>query len=623
MKHIALSVITLFFLHSVSCSGQRPISRVEPPNWWVDMQYNKIELLVYGTNISKYKAALNNYPGAKLLYQKKVSGTNYLFLGLKIDKEAKPGNLTFIFNDENGKHFTYKYPLLAREEGRKDIKGFDTSDAIYLITPDRFVNGNEKNDTVEGFVDKMNRSDRGGRHGGDIEGILNRLGYIKDLGFTSIWMNPVLENKMPLNSYHGYATTDYYKVDPRFGTNKMFKTLCEEASEHGIKIIMDMIANHCGLEHWWMKDLPSPDWINQWQEYTGTNHKKTVVLDPYASKKDHKQFFDGWFVESMPDLNQKNTFVAKYLIQNSIWWIEYAGISGIRMDTYSYPDMYFMSDWTKAIMTEYPNFNIVGEEWVNRPTTISYWQKGKQNANGYESDLKSLMDFPLQQALVTSLNKEKTWTSSWTDLYEVLAQDYLYPEPNNLVVFPDNHDMSRIYSQLNEDFGLFKLALTYIATVRGIPQIYYGTEILMKNPGSDDHGLIRSDFPGGWPGDKINGFTGTGLSEKEEKAQRFIRKLFNWRKNSTVVHTGKLMHFAPNHNNEVYVFFRYDDTDMVMILLNKNENSVALNLDLYEEILGNTLSGKDILSETSFETAKQITVPARTSMIIEVDKKLN
>jgi len=387
-----------------------------------------------------------------------------------------------------------------------------------------------------------------------------------------------------------------------------------------MKVIMDMIANHCGLDHWWMQDLPSEDWINQWPEYTETNHKKTVILDPYASKIDRKQFFDGWFVPSMPDLNQRNESMANYLIQNTLWWIEYSGISGIRMDTYPYPDMYFMSDWTKAVMNEYPNFNIVGEEWVTRPTIVSYWQKGKENPNGYTSFLKSLMDFPLQNAMVTSLKKEKTWASSWTDLYEALGQDYLYPDPNNLVVFPDNHDMSRIYTQLNEDLDLYKLAMTYIATVRGIPQMYYGTEVLMKNPGTEDHGIIRSDFPGGWQGDTTDAFTGEGLSSEQKDAQSFVKTLMNWRKNASVIHNGKLMHFAPKNQDEIYVLFRYDEKDKIMVVLSKNTDDVQLDLAPYEEILGARLSGRNILSNTEFNEVSTLLVKAKSAMIIELRK---
>lgn len=618
MKRI-LFILTVVLLQSSTSYGQQPINRVEPPNWWIGMQYNEVELMVYGQDIASYSVSLDTYEGVTLKQIKQVPNKNYLFLDLKIDGNARPGNLTIRFTKNEAEPVIHSYPLLKRDPESKNVAGFNSSDAIYLITPDRFVNGDTGNDTVEGLKEKADRTFKGGRHGGDVQGIVNSLDYIIDLGFTAIWINPILENDMQTYSYHGYSTTDFYKVDPRYGSNESFKSLCKEARDKGMKVIMDMIANHCGLDHWWMQDLPSEDWINQWPEYTETNHKKTVILDPYASKIDYKQFFDGWFVPSMPDLNQRNESMAKYLIQNTLWWIEYSGISGIRMDTYPYPDMYFMSDWTKAVMDEYPKFNIVGEEWVTRPTIVSYWQKGKKNQNGYTSYLKSLMDFPLQNALVTSLNKEKTWASSWTDLYETLGQDYLYPDPNNLVVFPDNHDMSRIYTQLNEDFDKYKLALTYIATVRGIPQIYYGTELLMKNPGTDDHGIIRSDFPGGWKNDKVNAFTGKGLSVKEKEAQEFVKKLMNWRKNSSLVHEGNLMHFAPKNQEEIYVMFRYDEKEKIMVVLNKNNKDILLDLKPYKEILGDQLTGKDVLSGKKFTMAKKISVKAMSPMIIEVE----
>ncbi len=619
MRPIFVSLAILFFLAQTPSLAQQTISRVEPPNWWVGMELNTIEILVYGREIGALVPSLESYPGVQLTKVKTVPNNNYLFLTLHIAPETTPGNLKFVFGGENGQRIPYTYPLLAREDGRKNSIGFNSSDAIYLITPDRFANGNPGNDNVEGLTDKADRSDKGGRHGGDLEGIIKNLDYIDDMGFTAIWMNPVLENAMPKNSYHGYATTDYYKVDPRYGSNAMFKELCNEAKDRGMKVIMDMIVNHCGLEHWWMKDLPSEDWINQWPEYTQTNHRKTIILDPYASQLDTREFFDGWFVPSMPDLNQRNASMASYLIQNSIWWIEYAGIDGIRMDTYPYPDMYFMADWTKAIMDEYPNFNIVGEEWVTRPTIVSYWQKGKENSNGYTSHLKSLMDFPLQHALVTSLVSEKTWSSSWVHVYEVLGQDYLYPDPKNLVIFPDNHDMSRIFTQLNEDVDLLKMALVYTATMRGIPQFYYGTEVLMKNRESDDHGLIRSDFPGGWEGDKINAFSGEGLTPAEKDMQSFFKKLLNWRKDTPTLHTGKLMQFSPKNDTEIYAFFRYDDDRKIMVIFNKEATEVQHTLDQYQEILGTTLSGKDVLSGTTFEQVNSLRIPARTAMIIEVN----
>ncbi|WP_394748211.1 glycoside hydrolase family 13 protein [Spongiimicrobium salis] len=605
--------VVLTGIHSLS--AQNPIQRVEPPNWWVGMTHNEIELLVYGNNIASYDFVLMPYEGVMLKEIKRTSNKNYYFISLNITPEAKPGNIVLKFSKQKASEIMYEYPLLEREAGRATLEGFNNSDAIYLITPDRFVNGDPNNDARKGFLEQPNRSFKGGRHGGDIAGLDKSLDYIQDLGFTAIWINPMLENNMPNYSYHGYAITDFYKVDERYGSNESFKKLCADAKKKGMKVIMDIIANHCGLEHWWMKDLPSEDWINQWPEYTGTNHKKTVVLDPYASQTDTKQFFDGWFVPTMPDLNQRNASMAKYLIQNSLWWIEYAGISGIRMDTYPYPDMYFMRDWTKAVMTEYPNFNIVGEEWVLRPTIVSYWQKGKENANGYTSDLKSLMDFPLQNALVKSLNG-----SGWNDVYEELGQDYLYPNPNDLVVFPDNHDMSRIFSQLGEDFDKYKLALAYFATIRGIPQFYYGTEVLMKNPGTEDHGIIRSDFPGGWEGDRSNAFTGKGLGAEQREAQQFVKKLLNWRKSNTAIHHGKLMHFAPGNQDEVYVFFRYTEEKKVMVILNKNRKPYTLDVTRFNEIIAERFSGEEVLSGKRLEIDGKITLKAMTPMIIEIDE---
>lgn len=584
------------------------------------MQHNEIELLVYGDDVAKLDVTLESYNDVELKEVKRYSSNNYLFLTLAIGQNAVPGALNFRFSSTKGKTFSKSYPLYERTDNRRNINGFNSSDAIYLITPDRFANGNPKNDNVSGLKEKFNRKFEGGRHGGDITGIINSLDYINNLGFTAVWLNPVLENDMPEYSYHGYSTTDFYSVDPRFGSNDEFKLLCDKAREKNMKIIMDMIVNHCGLEHWWMNDLPADDWINQWPEYTGTNHRKTVVLDPYASKLDYKQFFDGWFVPSMPDLNQRNASMARYLIQNTLWWIEYSGISGIRMDTYPYPDMYFMSDWTKAVMTEYPDFNIVGEEWVTRPTIVSYWQMGKENANGYTSDLKSLMDFPLQNALVTSLNGEKSWTSSWTHVYEELGQDYLYPNPNELVVFPDNHDMSRIFTQVNEDVDLLKMALVYTATIRGIPQFYYGTEILMKNPGTTDHGIIRSDFPGGWEGDAINAFTGNGLTEEQKSTQEFLQKLLNWRKTNSTIHNGKLIHFSPQNQRDVYLFSRFDEHNKILVVFNKEDTVIEEGLKQYEEILGTSISGRDVLSGTTFTNVSKLTIPAKTAMIIEVEK---
>ncbi|WP_209405010.1 glycoside hydrolase family 13 protein [Pseudozobellia sp. WGM2] len=610
---IATGFMLLLSLCFTQIWAQNPITRVEPPNWWVGMEHNTVELLVYGKDIASYEVSLKDENAVTLKSIKTVENFNYLFLTLHISNNAQPGELKLQFKKPSSKPFTYSYPINQRKANRRYIEGFDSSDAIYLITPDRFVNGDVTNDAVEGLKELPNRKEKAGRHGGDVAGIVENLDYIKELGFTAIWTNPILENDMPDYSYHGYAITDFYKVDPRYGSNASFKAMCEKAAEKGMKVIMDMIANHSGLNHWWMNDLPSKDWINQWDTYTQTNHKKTVILDPYATEKDKKAFFDGWFVPTMPDLNQRNKSLSKYLIQNTLWWIEFSGISGIRMDTYPYPDMYFMNDWTKAVMKEYPNFNIVGEEWVLRPTIVSYWQKGKQNSNGYTSELKSLMDFPLQNALVNSLND----SDSWNAVYEELAQDYLYPNPQNLVIFPDNHDMSRIFTQLNQDKELLKLALTYIATVRGIPQIYYGTEVLMQNRGTEDHGVIRSDFPGGWPNDKVNSFTGEGLTEAQLETKNYLAKLFNWRKGNKAVHNGKLIHFAPQNNT--YVFFRYTESEKVMVILNKAEKAKSIDLNEYKEVLKDNLSGKDVLTGKIYKAVDSLKITGKTAMVIEVE----
>ncbi len=596
-------------------SSQSEINRIEPPNWWVGMNYSEIEILVYGKNISHLTPNLS-YEGVSLVSHKSYENPNYLFLNISISKNTKPGSLIFSFSEGTKTVLKQNYELKPREEGRQNIKGFDASDVMYLITPDRYANGDPSNDNMEGMREKMDRSKIGGRHGGDIQGIINHIDYIKNLGFTSIWLNPLLENDMEEYSYHGYSTTDYYKVDPRYGSNKQYKEFCDIARSKGIKIIMDMIVNHCGSFHWWMDDLPTADWINQWPNYTQTNHRKTVILDPYATDQDKKLFTDGWFVRTMPDLNQRNESMAKYLIQNTIWWIEYTGISGIRMDTYPYPDMEFMSEWTKVVMKEYPYFNIVGEEWNLFPTIVSYWQAGKVNANGYTSELKSVMDFPLQNALVLSLNEQSSWNSSWGKVYEMLGQDYLYPDPMNLVIFPDNHDMSRIHAQLGNDISKTKLAIAYFATTRGIPQFYYGTEILMADK-TGDHGEIRADFPGGWNGDTVNAREGKGLSAEQKDFMAYMSTILNWRKNSTVIHTGKTIHYAPEQN-DVYVYFRFNEDEKVMVILNKNKTDVNLVLERFSEQLQGYSTAKEIISGRNITLTKVISIPSKTAFILEL-----
>ena len=571
--------------------------------------------MVYGPGISDLKPSID-YPGVSISRVVLTDNPNYLFIYLEITDKAEAGQFEIRFSHGTNT-LSHPYTLLDRNPDPEHAKGFSTADTMYLITPDRFVNGNIENDNIAGFGDPSDRGKPDGRHGGDLEGVRQSLDYISDMGFTAIWLNPVLENRMPKVSYHGYSTTDYYRVDPRLGSNEDYRALVKEGRQKGIGMVMDMIANHVGSSHWWMSDLPAKDWINFPDQYTQSSHEHDSVQDPYASGYDQTLFTDGWFVPTMPDLNQRNPLLADYLIQNSLWWVEYLGLAGIRQDTYVYPDKFFMAEWSRRIMEEYPGFNIVGEESNRNPVAVAYWQRGKQNYDAYVSHLPSLMDFALQDAMVKALSApEPPWGSSWDPLYRTLTKDYLYADANALVIFPDNHDMDRIYTQLNEDYDLFKMAMVYMATMRGIPQFFYGTEVLMSHTGSSADGIRRSDFPGGWAGDKKNTITGEGLTESEQNAQDFVRRLLNWRKGSEVIHSGKLMHFVPH--NGVYVFVRYNDTDKVMVIMNKYEQPVSLAKVRYAEQLEGHYQAVDVLTGEELDLDDEIEVPARGVMLLEL-----
>ena len=575
-------ICCFLFLFSSLTYGQT-IDKVEPPFWWAGMENQDLQLLIHGDQIGDLTAS-TNAAGIKIQQTHKAESPNYLFVDIQISKEVLAQSFQIEFRQSNTLVQTIEYELKKRKEGSAQRIGFNSKDVLYLITPDRFANGNSQNDVNATLKEGLNRDKEYGRHGGDLQGIVDHLDYIQTMGFSSIWLNPVLTNDQAEWSYHGYSTTDYYQVDPRFGSNEEYVELSRLAAQKGIGMIMDIIVNHCGSEHWWMADPPFQDWINNYgKEYRQTNHRKTTLVDPYASKSDRELMTEGWFVPTMPDLNQRNPFMSTYLIQNSIWWIEYADLHGIRQDTYSYPFREFMTDWTCAIQSEYPNFTIVGEEWVENPAIISYWQRGKINHDGYTSCLGSLMDFPFNAVLNKALKEEEGWGTGLVRLYELLGNDFLYADPEALVIFADNHDMSRIYTQLDEDYELYKMAMTVLMTMRGTPQIYYGTEILMSHPGTTSHGAIRSDFPGGWDGDMSNGITGQGISAKALDAQNWLRQLITWRNNTSVIHDGKLMHFVPQDG--LYTYFRYDDEHAVMVILNKNTTSMDLDLSRFQEQL--------------------------------------
>ena len=598
--------------------AQPELKRVEPAFWWTGMRDTKLQLLVYGKQISTLRPHIVA-SDVRLVQTIQVENPNYLFLDLELSA-AKPGSFVIHFQDKGKTVHSYTYRLLERTAQSAQRIGFNTSDVMYLITPDRFANGDPDNDNVPALYERANRSFKGGRHGGDIKGLSERLDYIAGMGFTAIWLNPLLENNQKEYSYHGYSTTDFYNVDARFGSNEDYVRLVQQAHTKGVKVIMDMILNHCGSEHWWMYDLPSKDWINFGGKFVPTSHRRETIQDPYASATDIQKHSDGWFVETMPDLNQRNKLLSNYLIQNTLWWIEYAGLDGIRMDTYPYPDKEFMTDWTRRVMEEYPNFNVVGEEWTGMPSLVSFWQRGKVNPNGYVSYLRSLMDFPVQESLRDALlqEEENAWESGFVRLYRMLAQDFLYPSPNDLVVFGDNHDMDRFYTALRENIPLFKQGLLFLATTRGTPQIYYGTEILMTNTPSGDHGNIRSDLPGGWPGDPTDAVSGKGLSKEALEAQQWIRQLLNWRKTASAVHSGKLLHYAPEQST--YVYFRSDAAQKLMVVLNKNKKTHTLGLDRFHEGLQGASRAKDILTGKTHDLSSgYIELPPLTPLLLVLE----
>ncbi|MFZ3274495.1 MAG: glycoside hydrolase family 13 protein [Lutibacter sp.] len=596
-----LFFLMLFILGSTLFAQK--IDRIEPAYWWVGMENNQLELLIYGKDIAQFTPSVDN-KNIQISAVKKTGNNNYLFLNLDLSK-AVSGKFNIDFSKKGKRNnFSVAYELKERNQNSKLREGFNSADVIYLITPDRFANADISNDVVKTMNEKtINRNDGYGRHGGDIKGMTNHLDYMAEMGFTAVWPTPVLTNDMKNASYHGYAMTDFYQVDPRFGTMEDYIELAKNAKNKGIKLIMDQVANHIGLEHWWMKDLPTNDWVNYQDEFLKnnmvvTNHRRTTNQDAYASVKDRNLMSEGWFVSSMPDLNQRNPLLATYLIQNSIWWIESLDLGGIRQDTYPYPNKQFMSDWASAIMKEYPNFSIVGEEWSVNPLLVGYWQQGAKNKDGYVSNLSSTMDFPMQKAIVDALNETESWDKGFVKMYEGLANDFSYANPSKIMLFSDNHDMDRIFTQLKENVVNTKMALGYLLTLPRIPQLYYGTEILMQNsakPG--DHGLIRTDFPGGWKDDKVNAFKGEGLTSDQAEMQSFLKKVLNYRKKSEAIHSGKTIHFAPD--NGVYVLFRIKDDEIVTVILNKNENPISLNLNRFEEV---GLNGKQVKNMITDET---------------------
>lgn len=616
MRAFFISWLIILFSGLNGFADKVNIERVEPMFWWVNMKNPNLQLLVHGENISEFDVAVN-YPGVKVKEAIKTDNPNYLFLNLVIEKGTKAGRFNLIFSEHGKKKISYLYELKEREKDSSNRMSYNTSDVVYLIMPDRFSNGNPNNDSIEGMPDKLDRENPNGRHGGDIQGIINHLDYLQDLGITAIWNTPLMEDNQPKVSYHTYAISDYYKIDARYGTNEDYVRLSAEAKKRGIKIIMDVVTNHCASAHWWMNDLPSSDWVHIFPEYTQSNHRKSTTNDPYVSKTDYEKNFNGWFDTSMPDLNQKNDLVINYFIQNTIWWIEYANLGGIRVDTYPYNDKDAMAVYAGAITKEYPNMNIVGETWLSTTAEIAYWQKDAVNHDGYNSNLPCVMDFSLFEAMTKAFNESEGWNTGLVRLYNSLAFDYLYPHPDNLFIFAENHDTDRIMSVLNGDIQKYKSLMAFLLTTRGIPQIYVGTEILVEGKKSDGDGVMRSDFPGGWEDDSRNSFVAEGRTERENEAFNYLKKLLNWRKQNPAIHTGNLKHYVPE--NDTYVYFRSNPEKTIMVVINKNEKALSLNLKRFAESMGRFTSGRDVISEKKFDFSHgMISLEPNTSLILEL-----
>jgi glycosidase len=573
--------------------------------------------MFYGKNIAQNTVTVSNE--VVITQVQKTENPNYVFVTIDL-KNVTAQELIFTFKNVK-KSFNQSYSIKKRKENSRYRKSFDSSDMMYLIMPDRFANGNEKNDSDSNLQEKANRSLPGGRHGGDIQGIINNLDYLQSLGVTALWSTPLCEDNDKGYSYHTYGQSDVYKIDARYGTNEEYVRLSSEMKKRNMKLVKDYVTNHWGAEHWMFKDMPTYDWFHQFPGYKQSNYRMTTQYDTNASAIDAKLCMDGWFVPSMPDLNQSNPLVLNYLTQNAIWWIEYADLDGFRVDTYSYNDKAGIAKWTKAITDEYPYFNIVGEVWMHDQAQISYWQKDSPIAKiqSYNSYLPSVMDFTMHDVFGNVFNEDNpNWNDGMIKFYENFVNDFLYDNPNNLLIFAENHDTNRFNQNYKNDLNKYKMAMTILATMRGIPQLYYGSEIGMAGDKGKGDADIRQDFPGGWASDKNNAFTASGRTAEQAKYFDFTAKVFNWRKSKSVIHNGKLMHYLPDNN--VYVYFRYNDNESVMVVVNNSKDKQTLKLDRFKESLATYSSGKDIISDANFDLKSELSIEGKSSLILELKK---
>jgi glycosidase len=590
--------------------------KVYPANWWVGMKHAAVQVMVHAPGIGEGAAVSISYPGVRLVEFHKVSNPNYLFVRLQLAADVKPGTVPIRVTNKNGAPVTIQYPLLERRSGKGTTyaRGVTAADFIYFLMPDRFSNGEPANDRIAGKRDQsLNRDSIFLRHGGDMQGIIHHLDYLQELGVTTLWMTPVLENDMPDRTEHGYAFTDHYTIEPRLGGAAVYRQLADELHRRGMKLIQDAVYNHVGLYHFLVQDLPEKSWLHQWPAYTQTNYRDQPLLDPHASAIDKKLSSDGWFTPQMPDLNQANPDVAEFLIQHALWCVETFGVDGWRIDTYIYNDLGFMNRCNKTLMDEYPHMTLFGEAWVHGTANQAYFARNHLDVP-YKSNLPGVVDFQCNFSGIVPAVKDTTGAGV-NELYNTLSSDFLYEDPNRNVIFLDNHDMSRFFSQVGEDLAAQKMGLSWLLTARGIPQLYYGTEILMKGFANPD-GWVRLDFPGGWPGDRKNAFTGEGLTADELSVQRLVKTLGQYRLHSSALKTGKMMQYAPDKG--LYVYFRYDTKQTILCAMNTGNAPVQLDLSRYAERTAGFAEGVDVLTGRRRPLGQPAELPGRSMWVLEL-----
>lgn len=618
MRALTLSIIGILSCINLYSKSPKIIDKIEPPFWFCEMKNPEVQIMLHGDNLAQYDLKIIEGDGEVLKIQK-LANPNYLWVDYRVaPQQQKEYSVSFGLFTPGKKRPAAQFDYTFKEKKNAE-RGLDQSDLIYLIMPDRFANGEPSNDIVKGMNETaLERDSMFYRHGGDLQGIVKNLDYLEDLGVSALWLNPVLENNQPEESYHGYAMTNLYEVDPRLGSNQSYLDLVDELHERGMKIVQDVVYNHWGLEHWMIQDLPDSSFIHHWPEFQRTNYRATSLMDPHASKRDQEIMTDGWFDHHMPDLNQRNPLLSKYLIQNSLWLIEYFSLDAFRIDTYAYPDQHFMADLNHALLQEYPDFFIFGETWVHGSGVQNWFTEGKRGQKDHDSELMSVTDFQLYYAINDALTKKDGWAEGLHRLYYTLAKDHLYPHPENLVTFLDNHDLSRFYSMVGEDLNKFKMGTGLLLTLRGIPCLYYGSEILMSNF-ADPDGKVREDFPGGWPQDTENKFEASNRTQEEQDAFSWIQTLAQFRKENPEYFLGDLMHFVPER--KVYVYFRVSETGkQLMITLNTSKEDHQLSLERFEERQLQGKQGMDIMNKEKIIFGKQLECPAQSIQIIQVTR---